>query len=122
MTIKLFDIAAAKDYERELETYDLRIKAVSGGTAPIGVEWPKYPKPPEPMVNSRDPGLRDNVAVGISGAYSGSTRDPQSTDALDFDGTSQSAVKGFESVWSAEYNADGSRKTSVAEPFSIKEG
>lgn len=99
MTIKLFDIAAAKDYERELETYDLRIKAVSDGSAPIG-----------------------SVAVGISGAYSGSTRDPQSTDALDFDGTSQSAVKGFESVWSAEYNADGSRKTSVAEPFSIKEG
>lgn len=100
MTIKLFDIAAAKDYERELETK----------------------QPPEPMINSRDPGLRDNVAVGISGPYLGSTRDPQSTDALDFDGTSQSAVKGFESVWSAEYNADGSRKTSVAEPFSIKEG
>ena len=82
------------------------------------------PKPPAPMVDSRDKGLRDAgaAAMGLAGGYSGSTRDPRSTDALDFDGTSQSVVKGFESVWNFELNADGSRKTEVPEPFSIKEG
>ncbi len=124
MTIKLFDIDAAKQYEREMETYDLRAKAMSDGSAPAGSEWPKYPKPPAPMVDSRDKGLRDAgaAAMGLAGGYSGSTRDPRSTDALDFDGTSQSVVKGFESVWNFELNADGSRKTEVPEPFSIKEG
>lgn len=108
MTIKLFDTLAQKEYQQELETYDARITAAqqAGGMWPMDLQ---YPRPPEPMINSRDPGL--DPSSRNPGALSYPTpalvgSDPRPMDPVDLDGTSQSNVKGFDSRWSTDHDAD----------------
>ncbi len=126
VTIRLFDIEAQKTFEQELESYDLRVKDRMdnpGSNEP----WPQYPKPPEPMVNSRDPGQRGGddgapmaqVHPGRGGPFPLVGRDPCMEAPLDLDGNSQSEVKGHESVW--QFNAnDGELESSDASPFKLK--
>ena len=118
MTIRLFDIEAQKQFEREVETYDLRVKDRQENPGQVG-EWPTYPKAPSPMVDSRDKGLPLSTSFNSVGpAYPGSPfpvvgRDLCMPAPLDFDGNSQSEVKGFKSQWSCDEDA--------ATPFKVKE-
>lgn len=110
MTIKLFDIEAQKQYADELETFELRSqKAMQPGS---GVEWPQYPKAPEPFVDSREKQLGSMLsnAVPVSAM---TAADPRHRDVVDRDGTSQSEVEGFETRWSTDEDAK-------AKPFALK--
>jgi hypothetical protein len=123
VTIRLFDIEAQKTFEQEVETYDLRVKDRMDNPGASNEPWPAFPKQPEPTVDSRDKGLTkpgNNFATPIGGNdFRGGAADPRSRDPLDFDGNSQSAVKGHESVW--QFNAnDGELESSDASPFKIK--
>jgi hypothetical protein len=105
VTIKLFDTAVAAQYRQELETYQVRVDAMSKpGGAPDGTEWPKYPVQPEPMVDSRDKGFdrSSSPAMGVNTLMpmmGGST-------VPDRDGTSQQDFEGFESRWARECAVD----------------
>lgn len=100
-------MAAQEKFEREQERYAERINNI-----PPGSPWPmdlRYPMPPEPMVDSMDPGLKalaqNPSAATPMGCGQG---DPRPADKVDLDGTMQSAVKGYESKWSSARPADSS--------------
>lgn len=118
MTIRLLDVDAQRRYRDEVETYERR----SRERAEKG-EWSldlgPYPKPPEPMVDSRD---REASATGINpfalGGFSTGLRDggPSSPDPLDRDGTSSEAPEGWESGW--QEKTEGVHRTTA--PFKAK--
>ena len=118
MTIRLIDIEVQKRFEQERETYNLRVQDRMETPGKLDTPWPEFPKQPEPFVDSRDKGVEPHNGnspakmVGNSD-YRGSTRDPNSFSALDFDGNSQSEVKGFETEW--QCGSDGSYSNSA--PF-----
>lgn len=124
VTIRLFDIEAQKTYEQEVETYDLRVKARMEEPGKMNDPWPQFPKAPEPIVDSRDEGTTKpgNFNLPLSGGdYRGSTSDPRSRDQLDFDGNSQSEVKGWSSGWQDNYAEDGSvHEHRTSAPFKTK--
>lgn len=124
VTIRLFDIEAQKRFEQEVETYDLRVKDRMEQPGISNEPWPAFPKQPDPMADSRDEGLtKPGNAYAtphkIGNDYRGGSADPCLHGPLDFDGNSQSEVKGHESVW--QFNAnDGELESSDASPFKLK--
>jgi hypothetical protein len=118
VTIKLFDVEEQKRFREELETYNTRVEEASKDGMPLGADWPAYPKPVEPFADSKDEGFRASdlpPSTSPSNAYSRPYVTPRD---LDFMGTSQSEVKGFESGWAKD--DEGKRVKGL--PFSIKKG
>lgn len=114
MTIRLLDIEAQLDYQKDMESYEKRFKAqmdkAPGSPWPMDLVPPKYP---DPMLDSRDQGTIPKphqtpgiAAIGYVGSYPNG-RDPKNQDQLDWDGTSQSAVKGYDSR--ASFEGDGNK-------------
>lgn len=125
MTIRLFDIAEQKRYRDEQETYNLRVQDRMKNPGESG-EWPKSPKLPEAMVNSQDKGALPQNDYGMSGlavpaGIGGMRPDPNWYSPLDFDGNSQSEVKGFESGWQDNKDEEAGHAHRTSAPFSLKE-
>jgi hypothetical protein len=111
VTIKLYDIEAQKDYSKSWEKYEQQEqKAMQVGS---GVSWPQYPKPPEPMIDSREKPAPLHPMPSIAPMGPLSAVDPRPQGLIDFDGNSQSVVKGFESRWTSCEDAP-------ATPFTLK--
>lgn len=128
MTIRLFDVEKQDQFEREMETYDLRVKDRMENPGKMDTPWPQYPKPPDPMVDTRDKGLPLSTSFNSvgPGSYPGSPfpvvgRDLNMPAPLDFDGNSQSEVKGFKSTWQRN-NLDDEMVSDDSSPFSTKKG
>jgi hypothetical protein len=115
----MIDVEAQKTFEQELESYQLRVKARLEGSL-SDAPWPQPPTPPPAMADSRDPGLPMSFASTQLPSYMNapSGADLRAYATLDYDGTSQSVVKGFESSWQ---EGDDGKQTSKL-PFTIKKG
>ena len=119
MTIRLIDIEDQKRFHEEMETYNLRVQERMKNPGVDLGDWPRSPKQPEPMVDSRDKGAMPQNDYGMGClpmGPGGSKRDPEFFDPLDFDGNSQSQVKGFASRWQRN-DADGELESSDSSPF-----
>lgn len=100
MTIRLLDLEAQQQFQDEVETYEARVKKLMDSP---GRPWPQdmhYPKMPEPLFDSRDPGLtpKNSSFFGVTPALSGgSGADLRNVGTNDWDGNSQGEVEGYES-------------------------
>jgi hypothetical protein len=103
MPIQLFDLETQRAHKDALEKYEEESKAALD----LGTPWPAYPKAPTPMADSQDPGQPDVSPFALGGISVGSNavgKDPTRLDVpVAHDGTSESSIKGFESLSSTPF-------------------
>jgi hypothetical protein len=131
MTIRLIDIEAMRAYGDEREAYQAKMEKRYSADTPSSMDWPKSPKPPDDLVDSRDKG-QTMGGDGFGGAFTAgalgsrvplSGSDLRPMNPIDKDGTMQSKVKGFESGWQCNdpIEASGDHHRTSA-PFKLKKG
>ena len=104
MPISLFDAQAEGAHKVALEQYAKDSKTAQE----LGTPWPAYPIAPKPMVSSQDPGQDAAVELNASPFALGGVgvigKDPTRLDVpVAHDGTSESSIKGFESLSSTPF-------------------
>ncbi len=110
MTVRLFDVEAQRAYEKEWEQYEQREQAkVKAGQ----LTYEPSPRPPEPMVDTREPRTPMHaMPTSATTLYPSTGQDMRNQTPIDKDGSAKTEPKGFETKWSA---------SNSGLPFSIKE-